>query len=184
MLYVFGFSRLSVALGDLYFSDPHPEPGNEGAERGVRLEVRFLGEREIDGTTVYASRPIVVEEPIWRVDLLETATDPGTLNRAHHHPRMRDWEPGYRRFEPEITADPVHWLAGRLDDMHVVLTEAEIDVDDVLANDVKAIRAAAPEILDAVRRLLKGVGDGELGQAPPNADADVAAGTLVRAGWL
>ena len=184
MLYVFGFSRLSVVLGDLFFSDPNPEPGNEGAERGVRLEVRFLDDREVDGATVYASRPIVIDEPIWRVDLLETATDPGTLNRAHHHPRMRNWEPGYRRFEPDITADPVNWLAGRLDDMHVVLAEAEIEVDDALERDVQAIRAATPEILDAVRKLLKGVSDGEFAQAPANAETDVAAGNLVRAGWL
>src|SRR4051794_27207551 len=108
MLYVFGFSHLSVVLGDLYFSDPNPQPGSEGAERGVRVEVRFLREREIDRASVYASREIVIDEPLWRVDLLET--DPGTLNRAHHHPRMRNWEPGYRRFEPEITSDPVHWL--------------------------------------------------------------------------
>jgi hypothetical protein len=184
MLYVFGFNRLSVALGDLFFSDPNPLPGSEGAERGVRLEVRFLEEHELPDTTVYASRSIVVGEPIWRVDLLETTTEPGSLNRAHHHPRMREWEPGFRKFEPEITADPVNWLAGRLDDMQVVLTEAEIDVDDALASDVLAIRAAAPEILDAARKLLKGVGNGELGQAPPSADDDVAAGVLVRAGWL
>src|SRR4051812_28028305 len=123
MLYVFGFSRLSVALGDLFFSDPNPDPGNEGAERGVRLEVRFLEEHELPDRTVYASRSIVVGEPIWRVDLLETATEPGSLNRAHHHPRMRNWEPGYRQFEPEITPDPVNWLAGRLDDMRGGLGE-------------------------------------------------------------
>src|SRR3954468_23072890 len=162
MLYVFGFKRLSVALGDLFFSDPNPDPGNEGAERGVRLEARLLEEHEIPNRTVYASRSIVVGEPIWRVDLLETLDAPGSLNRAHHHPRMRGWEPRRRTFEVDITADPVHWLAGRLEDLGVVLGEAGLDIDDTLADDVVAVRAAAPEILDAVTRLRKGVAAGEL----------------------
>jgi hypothetical protein len=29
-------------MGDLYFIDPDPLPGQDGAERGVRLEVRLL----------------------------------------------------------------------------------------------------------------------------------------------
>jgi hypothetical protein len=42
MLYLFGFHRIGVVLSDLYFVDPNPNPGQEGAERGVRLEVRLL----------------------------------------------------------------------------------------------------------------------------------------------
>ena len=45
MLYVFGFESIGVVVSDLYFVDPDPGPGQEGAERGVRLEVRMLGFR-------------------------------------------------------------------------------------------------------------------------------------------
>jgi hypothetical protein len=41
MFYVFGFERVGVVMSDLYFVDPAPLPGQEGAERGVRLEVRL-----------------------------------------------------------------------------------------------------------------------------------------------
>ncbi|MGH3825762.1 MAG: hypothetical protein ACRDQX_01100 [Pseudonocardiaceae bacterium] len=34
MLYAFGFARIAVVMGDLYFVDPDPLPGQEGAERG------------------------------------------------------------------------------------------------------------------------------------------------------
>ena len=42
MLYAFGFDRIGVVVGDLYFVNPDPAPGQEGPERGVRLEVRLL----------------------------------------------------------------------------------------------------------------------------------------------
>ena len=42
MLQVFGFDRIGVIVGDIYFIDPRPAKGQEGPERGVRLEVRLL----------------------------------------------------------------------------------------------------------------------------------------------
>ena len=57
MLYVFGFERTGVAVGDLYFVDPDPPPGQEGAERGVRLEVRLLEHGPLPGSP-YSGRPI------------------------------------------------------------------------------------------------------------------------------
>ncbi len=45
MLYAFGFERFGVLVSDLYIIDPHPLPGQESAERGVRLEVRLLEAR-------------------------------------------------------------------------------------------------------------------------------------------
>ncbi len=42
MLYAFGFERVGVLAGDLYWVDPRPRPGQVGAERGVRLELRVL----------------------------------------------------------------------------------------------------------------------------------------------
>src|SRR5271165_1197841 len=101
MLQVFGFDRIGVVVGDIYFLDPAPANGQEGAEHGVRVEVRMLEPGELSGS-IYASRPIRVAEPVWRVDLLESVDSaPGSLNRAHHHPHMRDWEPGKRVFDRE-----------------------------------------------------------------------------------
>src|SRR5258708_32380325 len=96
MLQVFGFDRIGVVLGDIYFIDPNPAKGQEGPERGVRLEVRMLQPGELAGS-IYSSRPITIAEPVWRADFLESADGPrGSLNRAPHHPGMHRREPRKR----------------------------------------------------------------------------------------
>ena len=93
MLNVFGFDRVGIVLADLYFLDPNPGQGQEGAERGVRIELRRLVAGEVQGS-IYAARPIGLEAPIWRVDMLESVDGPvGSFDRTHHHPRCTDWEP-------------------------------------------------------------------------------------------
>jgi hypothetical protein len=179
VLYVFAFERLGVVLSDLYFVDPHPGPGQEGAERGVRLELRFM-ERGHRGGSVYASQPITIDSPIWRVDLLESVDNPGSLDRAHHHPQMTNWEPGNRRFVPDLTADPLAWLAGRLEDIRTVLDIAEVDRTEIDDSEIDQLQASAPEIVEAVRRVLKGIADGDLARAPESADS----AALVRESWL
>src|SRR5215813_11228662 len=64
MLYVFGFRRLGVAVSDLYFKTTNPIPGQEGSERGVRLELRLLETGTHHGSILDA-RPIVIDRPIW-----------------------------------------------------------------------------------------------------------------------
>lgn len=179
MLYVFGFDQLGVVLSDLYFLDPNPGPGQEGAERGVRLELRFL-QRGQRGGSVYASQPITVDAPIWRVDLLESVDNPGSLDRAHHHPRMANWEPGTRRFVPDLTADPLAWLTAQLEDLSEVLEGAGIDRSTIDRGEIERLQASAPEIVDAVRSVLKGIAEGDLARAPVSADT----ATLVRESWL
>jgi hypothetical protein len=179
MLYAFGFSRIGVLASDLYFVDPQPGPGQEGAERGVRLEVRMLERGELRGSR-YSAQPIEVAEPVWRADLLETVDGPpGSLNRAHHHPRFRGWEPGSRKFDPDMTADPVQWVGDQLADLNGLLEGAGVPGDEGTAADAKAVRDCLPQIMDAVRRLLQGVKDGELGLPPGNGDPE-----NVRASWL
>ena len=39
MLYLFGFDEIGVVVGDLFFVDANPGPGQEGAEKGVRVEL-------------------------------------------------------------------------------------------------------------------------------------------------
>jgi hypothetical protein len=63
VLYAFGFDRIGVVVSDLYFVDPKPMPGQEGAERGVRLELRMLDRGDPRGS-IYAARPIGVDRPI------------------------------------------------------------------------------------------------------------------------
>jgi hypothetical protein len=116
---------------------------------------------------------------VWRVDLFgSTESPPGTLDRAHHHPRFNGWEPGRRNFVPELSADPLSWLADELANPEAVLARAGVDADKVSEADKTGLAAAAPEIVAAVKRLLDGVRDGELAPAPAE---PVAA---ARTGWL
>jgi hypothetical protein len=173
MLYAFGFEQVGVVVSDLYFVDPNPTKGQEGPERGVRLELRALARRPLHGS-IYSAQPIAVDEPIWRVDLLESvAGPPGSFDRTHHHPKFSGWEPSRRCFVEELSADPLTWLGTRLADLEGVMKEAGVDDG---AADADALREAAPEILDAVRRLLGKV----RAEPPPAVDETVGA----RVGWL
>lgn len=178
MLYVFGFERVGVVVGDLYFVNPAPAAGQEGAERGVRLEVRLL-ERGDPGGGIYSAWPIVVERPVWRADLLETVDGPpGSFDRTHHHPEFQGWDPGSRHFDEALSADPLGWVGARLGELDHLLAGAGVAAGEVPEADATALREAVPEILDAVGRLLERVRAGELARSPE--------GTLAsaRVGWL
>jgi hypothetical protein len=178
-LYVFGVERMGVVISDLHFADPTPAPGQEGAERGVRLELRMLERGELKGS-IYSAQPIAVGRPIWRVDLLETvAGEPGSFDRAHHHPAFNGWEPGSRHFVEELTADPLRWLEARLSDVPGVLETAGVARDEIDASDVERLHKLAPEIVAAVRRLLDEVRANEVGRL---GDGGELAGA--RVGWL
>ncbi|OBJ00114.1 hypothetical protein A5660_25415 [Mycobacterium alsense] len=178
MFAAFGFETLGVVVGDMYFVDPRPLEGQETPERGVRLELRLVDRAEPRGS-IYAGVPISFGRPVWRVDLFgSTQSPPGTLDRAHHHPRFDGWEPGRRHFVPELSADPVSWLAGQLADPDTVLARAGAAAADVTDADKAGLVAAAPDIVAAVRRMLDGVRDGTL--APSPAEPVAAA----RTGWL
>jgi hypothetical protein len=180
VLYVCGFEEIGVVAGDLYFLDPNPGPGQEGAERGVRVEVRRLGRGELRGT-IYSATPISIDEAIWRVDLFESVAGPvGSYDRTHHHPRFTGWDPGRRNFIPELSADPLGWLEGRLRDIDGVLRDGGVDPASVPEGDRRGIESSGAEIVAAVGRLLDGVRRGDLGVEPPGPPVD----GLVRSGWL
>lgn len=162
MFYAFGFERVGIVVGDLYFVDPEPIPGQESPERGVRLELRLVERGELRGS-IYSARPIGVERPLWRADLLESADGPaGSFDRTHHHPAFQDWEPGNRVFVEELSADPLGWLAERLSDLDGLLADAGVSPDEIGPTDAAQVRDATPEIVDTVRRLLDRVWAGEL----------------------
>ncbi|MDT5138814.1 MAG: hypothetical protein QOD58_3076 [Mycobacterium sp.] len=178
MLAAFGFETLGVVVGDMYFIDPAPLAGQETPERGVRLELRLVDRAEPLGS-IYAGIPVAFNRPVWRVDLFgSTESPPGTLDRAHHHPRFNGWEPGPRNFVAELSADPISWLADQLADPAAVLARAGVGTDEVTKADETGLAAAAPEIVAAVQRMLDGVRDGELAPAPVESVA------ATRTGWL
>jgi len=179
MLEVFGFDRIGVVVGDIYFIVPSPGKGQEGPEHGVRLEVRMLEPGALTGS-IYSARPSSITEPVWRADLLESTDGiPGSLNRAHHHPKMRNWEPGKRVFDRQLSADPVAWVGTMLSDLEGLLEQAGITVDAALASDAGSLRAAVPEVQRAVTGMLDRVKAGELGTAPKGDDLSSA-----RVSWL
>jgi hypothetical protein len=188
VLYAFGFERVGVVVGDLYFVDPNPGKGQEGPEHGVRLELRVLGRGELKGT-IYSAQPIEVGQPIWRADLLESVEGrPGSFDRTHHHPRFTGWNPGHRVFARELSADPLGWLSAKLSDLGALLESAGLPPDTAAPADAADLHRAAPEIVDAARKLLDKVRSGELGNPPADAaPAGAALGggpAVVRAGWL
>jgi hypothetical protein len=183
VLYAFGFERVGVVVGDLYFVDPNPGEGQEGPEHGVRLELRVLGRGELKGT-IYSAQPIEVGQPIWRADLLESvAGRPGSFDRTHHHPRFAGWNPGRRAYVKELSADPLGWLGAQLADLDALLDSAGVPAEVAGPSDAEDLRRAVPEIVDTARRLLDKVWSGELGN-PPDGEASAGGAALVRAGWL
>lgn len=180
MLYVFGFERTGVVVGDLYFVDPSPHPGQEGAERGVRLEVRLLERRPLPGS-IYSAQPIEVARPVWRADLLESVDGPpGSFDRTHYHPALQGWEPGSRVFDRDLSAHPVEWVGAKLAGLDALLAQAGVDSDPAYARDAQALRGCIAEIMDTISRLLERVRRGELAQ-PPGPGGELAS---ARVGWL
>jgi hypothetical protein len=179
MLQAFVFERVGVVVGDLYFLDPNPHKGQEGAEHGVRLELRVFDRGDLKGT-IYSAMPIEVGRPIWRVDLLESVDGkPGSFNRTHHHPKFNGWDPTARQFLRELSSDPLGWLAGQLADLPAVLERAEEPPEVADPSDAASLRDIAPAIVGVTSMLLDKVRAGELG-LPPAEDAVDS----IRNGWL
>jgi hypothetical protein len=179
MLQAFVFERVGVVVGDLYFLDPNPHPGQEGAEHGVRLELRVFDRGDLKGT-IYSAMPIEVGRPIWRVDLLEAVEGkPGSFNRTHHHPRFNGWDPTDREFLRELSSDPLGWLAAQLADLPAVLDRAGVPPEVADPSDAASLRDIAPAIVGVTSMMLDKVHAGELGLPPADDAVD-----SIRNGWL
>jgi len=144
------FDSLAVSVARVDFLDPElvGEPG--ARERGVRLEVRPVA-AVTTGTSgsVYASPAVTLLPAVCRIDLLESA--PGAADRMHWHPVMHAGEPGDRVFDTAMPADPLGWLASRLEALGEVLRRAGIGDEDRSGSDVAAVAGAAPDIVSAAR---------------------------------
>jgi hypothetical protein len=129
--------------------------------------------------SIYASRPILFDRPIWRADLLESVDGGIVLDRAHHHPSMDGWEPGTRTFDRGLSADPFGWLQARLADLPDLLDRAGLARAVVHPADCRQLADSAVEIAQAASRLLNRVRNGELARPPEGDDVPAA-----RTGWL
>ena len=152
MLYAFGFERVGVLVSDLYFVDPAPGKGQEGAEHGVRLELRVLERGELKGS-IYSAQPIEVGQPIWRADFLESVDGPARAASTAPitTPCSAAGSPTSRVFVRELSADPLGWLGGKLADLDGLVASAGFPADVVGPDDAESLRAVAPEIVDATR---------------------------------
>ena len=179
MLQAFVLERVGVVVGDLYFLDPNPHPGQEGAEHGVRLELRVFDRGDLKGT-IYSAVPIGVGKPIWRVDLLESVDGkPGSFNRTHHPPKFNGWDPTNREFLRELSSDPLGWLAAQLADLPAVLDRAGVPPEVADPSDAASLRDIAPAIVGVTSMMLDKVRAGELGLPPADDAVD-----SIRNGWL
>ena len=179
MLQAFVFERVGIVVGDLYFLDPNPHKGQEGAEHGVRVELRVFDRGDLKGT-IYSAMPIEVGRPIWRVDLLESVDGkPGSFNRTHHHPKFNGWDPAGRQFLRELSSDPLGWLGEQLADLPAVLERAEVPPEVADPTDAASLRDIAPAIVGVTSMMLDKVRAGELGLPPADDAVD-----SIRNGWL
>ena len=141
----FVFEGIAVLVGPWH--EPMTPP-----ERGARVEVRLLDLEPKRGSRFAAER-VVLDQPVFRADLFDRTDSPaGNLKSAHFHPRFDGIEPCDRHWDEEIQRDPAAWLAGELRDLEALLERSGADVGDAqwLASDADALRAAVPEIVDAV----------------------------------
>lgn len=172
MLYLFGFDEVAFVAGDVFFVDPNPLAGQEGAEAGVRIELRRLVRQPLRAS-IYSAQPASLAEPLWRGDFFESFPDGrNRRDRVHYHPFFNGWDPAKRHFDEELSADPLAWLEKRLANLGEMLgVEAH--------PDAAALSARSGEIVETVDRLWQRVRSGELD--PP---AGWTSEPAYRLGWL
>src|SRR3984957_8159775 len=172
MLYLYGFEQICVLASDVFFVDPSPADEQEGAESGVRVEIRQL-ERLPLRASIYSAQPIAADTPLLRFDLFESFPyGKGTRDRVHWHPTFDGWDPSWRAFDPELSADPLGWLRESLSDLERLL-------DAPGHCDAVAVAERSDEIVTTVARLWDRVRSGDLD--PP---AGWTAEQAYRLGWL
>jgi hypothetical protein len=159
------YQHLGIVIEDIYFIEPNPDPGEEGPERGVRVEVRQIENHPLSGSR-YSAYPIAIRTAIWRADLLgSVAAGPGARDRMHYHPLMADDEPGDRQFDPAIRADPLGWMATQIEQIEQIVAAKIPDVTPY-RHDLTEIRRQAPLIVGSIEQVMQQVHRMELAPEP------------------
>jgi hypothetical protein len=138
------FGSLAVTLARIDFRDPAVASQPDARERGVRVELRPTVSTHTG--SIYASDQVALLPAVCRIDLLESA--PMAADRMHWHPTMEAGEPGDRRFDPAIPADPIGWLAHQLESVAALLEAAGLEVASH-QRSVDQITEHKAEIVDA-----------------------------------
>jgi hypothetical protein len=159
------YQRIGVVIEDIYFVEPNPDPGEEGPERGVRVEVRHIENHPLSGSR-YSAYPIDIRTAIWRADLLgSVAAGPGARDRMHYHPSMADDEPGDRQYDPAIAADPLAWIAKQLVEIETIVAAKVADIS-LYQEDLAEIRRQVPMIAQSIEQMMEQVYRMELAHDP------------------
>jgi hypothetical protein len=174
MLYLYGFEEIGVVVSEVFFVDPEPAvEGQEGPEAGVRVEVRQLDRQPLKAS-IYSATPMGVDTPLLRFDLLESFPEGlGTLDRVHWHPTFEGWDPSWRAFDEELSADPLSWLRTNLADLDRLLGTSGHP-------DAPALAQRTDEIVDTVGRLWDEVRAGAFNPPEEGWTSEPA----FRRGWL
>lgn len=152
MRVVFGFERLAVLVEDIDFLNPEWADQSDVRERGARVELRPVETVDAPGGSVYSSQTLIAGLGLCRLDFLESA--PHAADRMHWHPAMAGGEPDERRFDHELSADPVGWLRARLKDGERFLRDAGVADTGPYATDIRLMAELADDVVAQVERVL------------------------------
>ena len=165
VLYAFGFERVGVVVGDLYFVDPNPREGEEEAEHGVRVELRVFGRGELKGT-IYSAQPIEVGQPNLAGRPAGIGGGPPGQLRPHPPPLPRSPARSGQAGLCQGTIGRPARLAGHPTGRPGRAAGLGRGPGGGRGpSDAEDLRRAAGEIVDATRRLLDKIRSGELGSA-------------------
>jgi hypothetical protein len=122
-------------------------------EHGARIELRELVVTPHRGSES-AAQLICADRPLWRADLFDRLADaPGSFAIAHYHPEFHGNEPCKRAWDPELTANPWHWLRAEITragsgpgrDPWPITTEDAADLAGVADQVVEIAQQFAPD---------------------------------------
>jgi hypothetical protein len=147
---IFVADDLCVSVEDIDFLNPNRLA--DGRERGVRVELRMI-EPDDSAGSIYVSRGLAIGRAVCRFDLLESA--PAAQDRMHWHPEMADGEPSQRLFDPELRADPLGFLGGRLRDAVGLLTMVGVSDADRFARAAATLATVADAVVADVAASLE-----------------------------
>lgn len=152
MRVVFCFARLAIQVEDIDFLNPKIADEPDVRERGARIELRPVETADAPGGSIYSSQSVSSGLGLCRLDFLESA--PYARDRMHWHPAMIDGEPRKRTFDKELSADPIGWLRGRLNDGARFLRDAGVTDTAPYALDIRMMAELADDVVAQVERVL------------------------------